>query len=161
PHGNWSGCHAVAWERHAPEFGDLARPQSSYRHSHAISLMINAHGKRFVDEGADFYNYTYAKYGREVLAQPEHFAWQVFDAKTTPYWPDTYRERAVTRVSAGTLEELAAKLEGVDAAAFLRTVREFNAAVRTDIPFNHAIKDGRGTAGVEPPKSNWANRLDT
>src|SRR5262249_29886621 len=44
---------------------------------------------------------------------------------------------------------------------FLRTVREFNAAVRTDVPFNHAIKDGRGTAGIEPPKSNWANPLDT
>ena len=24
PVGNWSGCHAVAWERNAPEFGDLA-----------------------------------------------------------------------------------------------------------------------------------------
>ncbi|HEY5637958.1 MAG TPA: FAD-dependent oxidoreductase, partial [Burkholderiales bacterium] len=24
PAGNWSGCHAVAWERNAPEFGDLA-----------------------------------------------------------------------------------------------------------------------------------------
>ena len=24
PRGNWSGCHAVGWERNAPEFGDLA-----------------------------------------------------------------------------------------------------------------------------------------
>ena len=39
---------------------------------------------RFVDEGADFRNYTYAKYGRVVLEQPEQFAWQVFDKKITP-----------------------------------------------------------------------------
>jgi tricarballylate dehydrogenase len=33
--------------------------------------------------------------------------------------------------------------------------------VRTDVPFNHAAKDGRCTVGIEPPKSNWANPLDT
>jgi tricarballylate dehydrogenase len=49
----------------------------------------------------------------------------------------------------------------VNSRGFLESVREFNAAVRTDIPFNHAVKDGRGTAGIEPPKSNWANPLDT
>ena len=48
-HGNWSGCHAVAWDRNAPEFGDLSIPESSYRHSFPLSLMINAEGKRFVD----------------------------------------------------------------------------------------------------------------
>ena len=45
--------------------------------------MINANGKRFVDEGADFRNYTYAKYGRVVLEQPGMIAWQVFDQKVT------------------------------------------------------------------------------
>jgi tricarballylate dehydrogenase len=29
------------------------------------------------------------------------------------------------------------------------------------VPFNHAIRDGRCTVGVEPVKSNWANPLDT
>jgi len=24
PYGNWSGCHAVGWDRNAPEFGDLS-----------------------------------------------------------------------------------------------------------------------------------------
>ena len=81
PYGNWSGRHAVSWERYAPEFGDLSLPESSYRHSFPLSLMINADGKRFVDEGAEFYNYTYAKYGGEVLKQPGQFAYQVFDAK--------------------------------------------------------------------------------
>ena len=161
PYGNWSGRHAVSWERHAPEFGDLNIPESSYRHSYPLSIMINADGKRFVDEGIEFYNYTYAKYGGEVLKQPEQFAWQVFDAKVRPLLRPEYGDKAVTRVVANTLEELAAKLEGVNSDGFLKTVREFNAAVKTVVPFNHAVKDGRCTVGIEPAKSNWAHPLDT
>ena len=161
PYGNWSGRHAVSWEMHAPEFGDVTRSHDPYRHSYPLSIMINAEGKRFVDEGAEFYNYTYAKYGAEVLKQPGQFAWQVFDAKVRPLLRPEYGGRHVTRAVANTLEELAAKLEGVNAEGFLKTVREFNAAVRTDVPFNHGIKDGRCTVGIEPRKSNWANALDT
>lgn len=161
PYGNWSGRHAVSWERFAPEFGDLTMPRSSYRHSYPYSLMINADGKRFVDEGADYYNYTYAKYGAEVLSQPGQFAYQLFDAKTKPLLRTTYGERQVTRIVADSLEELAAKLEDVDSEALLKTIREFNAAVMTEVPFNAGIKDGRGTKAIEPRKSNWANPLDT
>ena len=32
--------------------------------------------------------------------------------------------------------------------------------MRTDIPFNMAIKDGRCTVGLRINKSNWANTLD-
>ena len=161
PYGNWSGRHAVSWERYAPEYGDLTIPESSYRHSYPLSIMINADGKRFVDEGIEFYNYTYAKYGGEVLKQPQQFAYQVFDAKVRPLLRPEYSDKRVTRIVAKSLEELAAKLEGVDPEGFLKTVREFNAAVKKDVPFNHSIKDGRGTTGIEPPKSNWANSLDT
>lgn len=161
PYGNWSGRHAVSWERNAPEFGDLSMPESSYRHSFPLSLMINAEGKRFVDEGIEFYNFTYAKYGAEVLKQTGQFAWQVFDAKMKDLLRHPYKGKKVTKVVANTLEELATKLEGVDPEGFLKTMREFNGAVKRDIPFNPAIKDGRGTVGIEPPKSNWAHPLDT
>jgi tricarballylate dehydrogenase len=161
PYGNWSGRHAVSWERHAPEFGVVERSHEPYRHSYPLSIMINAEGKRFVDEGADFYNYTYAKYGAEVLKQTGQFAYQVFDAKVKPLLKSEYSGRNVTRFTGSTLEELATKLEGVDAQAFLNTVRAYNAAVLTDVPFNVAVRDGRGTRGISPPKSNWANTLDT
>ena len=85
--------------------------------------MVNATGKRFVDEGADFRNYTYAKYGRVVLEQPGQFAWQVFDAKVKHLLRDEYKIRQVTKVTANTLEELAEKLEGVNAEQFLKTDR--------------------------------------
>ncbi|MCL6645349.1 MAG: FAD-dependent tricarballylate dehydrogenase TcuA [Dehalococcoidia bacterium] len=158
--GNWSGCHAVQWEMNAPEFGDLAVGDQFQKHSYPFGILINAHGKRFVDEGADFRNYTYAKYGRVVLEQPGQFAWQVFDAKVKHLQRDEYRIRQVTKVTADTLEEFARKLEGVNAAQFLKTVAEYNAAVRTDVPFNPNIKDGRCTVGLEINKSNWANTID-
>jgi tricarballylate dehydrogenase len=109
PYGNWSGCHAVGWDYNAPEFGDLTVGDNFQKHSYPWGIMINAHGKRFVDEGADFRNYTYAKYGREVLNQPDQFAWQVFDAKIIPMLRDEYRIRRVTKVSANSLEELAGR----------------------------------------------------
>lgn len=161
PFGNWSGRHAVSWERYAPEFGDLSIPESSYRHSFPLSIMINAEGKRFVDEGIEFYNYTYAKYGAEVLKQTNQFAYQVFDAKAKPLLRPEYGDKNVTRIAANTLEELAEKLDGVNAEGFLKTVQEYNEAVKKDVPFDHSVKDGRSTTGIEPPKSNWAIVLDT
>jgi tricarballylate dehydrogenase len=158
--GHWSGCHAVGWDRNAPEFGDLAVGDGFQKHSYPFGIMVNARGERFVDEGADFRNYTYAKYGSVILAQPEQFAWQVFDQKTLHLLRDEYRIRQVTRVEAPTLEKLAAKLDGVDAAAFVREVERYNTAVRMDVPFDPTVKDGRGTVGLDVPKTNWAMTID-
>ena len=159
--GNWSGCHAVGWERNAPEFGDLAGGDGFQKHSYPFGIMINADGKRFVDEGADFRNYTYAKYGRVILNQPNQFAWQVFDQKVTHLLRDEYRIKRVTKVTAPTLEELVGKLEGVNPAAALAELNAWNDAVMTEVPFDPNVKDGRSTRGLTVPKSNWANRLDT
>jgi len=160
-YGNWSGGHAVGWDRNAPEFGDLAVGDQFQKHSYPFFLMINANGERFVDEGADFRNYTYAKYGREILNQPGQFAWQVLDAKVAHMKRDEYNIRQVTKVTANTLEDLAGKLEGVNAEKFLETIREYNAAVQQDIEFNPNVKDGRHTKGLALNKSNWANTIDT
>lgn len=159
--GNLSGAHATGWDLNAPPYGDLNVGDQFQKHSYIFGLLINANGKRFVDEGLDFHSFTYAKYGGEVLKQPGQFAWQVFDSKVTKLLRSEYRIKMMTKVSANTLEELAGKLEGVDANAFLETVHAYNAAVKTDVPFDHTVKDGKGTVGIEPPKSNWAQRLDT
>jgi len=161
PRGNWSGCHAVQWEMNAPEFGDLAVGDQFQKHSYPFGILINSTGQRFVDEGADFRNYTYAKYGGVVLEQPGQFAWQVFDQKVKHLLRDEYKIRQITKVAANTIEEFAQKLEGVNASAFLRTIQEWNASVHTDAPFNPNSKDGRGTRGLAVNKSNWANTIDT
>jgi len=161
PVGNWSGCHAVAWDRNAPETGDLAVGDGFQKHSYPWGVYINAEGKRFVDEGADFRNYTYAKYGRVILGQPRQFAWQVFDAKVKQQLRDEYRIRQVTKISGDTLEELVSKMEDTDQEVALETLKRYNAAVRIDTPFNPNVKDGRRTEGLDVNKSNWANTLDT
>ena len=160
PYGNWSGSHAVQWDYNAPEFGDLSIGDNFQKHSYPWGILINATGRRFVDEGADFRNYTYAKYGAVVLRQPNNFAWQVFDGKIVPMLRDEYRIKRVSKVSANTLEEFAHKLEGVDPVAFLDEIKTYNAAVKKEVRFNPNVKDGRCTVGLPINKSNWANTID-
>jgi tricarballylate dehydrogenase len=73
---------------------------------------------------------------------------------------DEYRIKRVTKARADTLEELVAKLDDVNAARALETIKVYNKAVMTEVPFNPNVKDGRGTRGLAIPKSNWANALD-
>jgi tricarballylate dehydrogenase len=160
PCGHWSGCHSVAWDINAPPYGDLTVGDQFQKHNYPFGILVNAKGERYVDEGANFHSHTYAKYGAEIIKQPGMFAWQVFDAKVSHLLRGEYRIRRVTKAQSGTLEELAAKLEGVDAQAFLRTVREFNAACRSDLAFNPNVLDGRRTTGLAIEKTNWANPLD-
>ncbi|HEX9818500.1 MAG TPA: FAD-dependent tricarballylate dehydrogenase TcuA, partial [Methylomirabilota bacterium] len=160
PWGHWSGCHSVQWDLNAPWHGDRKVGDNFQKHSYPVGIMVNLRGERFVDEGADFRNYTYVKYGRAVIGQPRRTAFQVFDQKVLDLLREEYRIREVTRAEANTFEELAGKLE-IDVAGFVKTVTEFNAAVMKDVPFNPAVKDGRGTRGLAVPKSNWAQALDT
>jgi tricarballylate dehydrogenase len=155
PYGNWSGCHAIQWDRDAPPTGDLELTNRFSRQSYPLGIVVNLDGERFVDEGADFRNYTYAKYGAAVLAQPSGVAFQVFDARSVPLLRAIdYEAPGASRVDADSLRSLAEAL-GIDAERFERTVTEFNAAI---VPgeFDPAVKDGVRTEGLAVPKSNWA-----
>jgi tricarballylate dehydrogenase len=158
PHGHWSCGHAVQWDYMSPKTGDLAIGDLYQKHSYPLGIIVNKLGKRFVDEGADLRNYTYAKYGREVLKQPERFAVQIFDSKTIPLLRDEYRIKDVTRSRANTIEQLAEELT-IDVQGLVDTVREYNAAVQEG-DFNPSVLDGKGTLGITPPKTNWALRID-
>src|ERR1035437_5692436 len=154
------GARAVDWDRKAPETGDLTVGDNFQKHSYPWGIMINANGECFLDEGSDFRNYTYAKNGRVILMQPKQFAYQVFDNKIIPMLRDEYRIKRVSKVRANTLEELVQKMEDVDPIKALTTIKEYNKAVMTDVPFYPNVKDGRGTKGLSVPKSNWANTID-
>jgi len=158
--GGWSTCHAVQWDISAPPFGDRVVLDNFQKHSYPIGIIVNLDGERFVDEGADYRNHTYAKYGREVMKQPKRTAVQIFDARTIGMVRDEYRIKQVTKVRANTLEELCQKMEGVNADRALQEIKEYNAAVQQDKPFNMAIKDGRRTVGLKVDKTNWANTID-
>jgi tricarballylate dehydrogenase len=159
PFGHWSGCHAVQWDIAAPPFGDRRVGDLFQKHSYPLGLIVNIEGERFVDEGADLRNYTYARYGREVLKQPQRVAFQLFDAKVLDNLRDEYRISQITKATSDTIEGLADAL-GIDHAGLVRTITAYNAAVQPG-DYNPAALDGKRTAGITPPKSNWALPLDT
>jgi tricarballylate dehydrogenase len=153
-YGGWSTCHAVQWDISAPPFGDRVVLDNFQKHSYPLGIIVNLNGERFVDEGADFRNHTYAKYGREVMKQPERAAVQIFDSQTIKMVRDEYRIKQVTKAESETIEELARALE-INAEGLERTVADYNAACQPG-DYNPAILDGKRTEGIAPPKSNWA-----
>ena len=159
PYGHWSGCHAVAWDLNSPPYGDRNIADLYQKHSYPLGIIVNADGERFVDEGADFRNYTYVKYGREILSQPQRAAFQIFDEKTRHLLRDEYTIPQATKVQSDTIEGLAEGL-GIDGDGLARTTEKFNAAVQEG-DFDPAVLDGKHTLGIDPPKSNWALPLDT
>jgi tricarballylate dehydrogenase len=124
--GGWSTCHAVQWDISAPPFGDRVVLDNFQKHSYPIGIVVNMKGERFVDEGADYRNHTYAKYGREVMKQPQRAAVQIFDSKTIDMVRDEYRIHQVTKATADTIEELAQKLE-INVEGLKKTVSELYA----------------------------------
>ncbi|MHB1538143.1 MAG: FAD-dependent tricarballylate dehydrogenase TcuA [Solirubrobacteraceae bacterium] len=163
PHGNWSGAHAVAWSVGSGEAGDPSTNHIFERESYPFGITINSEGVRFIDEGSDFGAYTYARYGREILRQPEQRAWQLFDARTAEHLMDEYRQRNphAAREREQSLAALAKRLSdrGADGERMLRTVAEFNDAVEESREFNPYAKDGRHTSGLAIEKTNWAQAL--
>ena len=157
-HGNWSGCHSVFFDAGAADFGDLAvlNQQKNY---FTLGIVVNLKGERFFDEGSDFRNYTYSKMGAAILKQPGGTGWQIFDSRSIAILPDEYRTPRAARFEAPTLEALAAKLDGIDRAAFLKTVQDYNGAIDDATPFNPAVRDGRRTRGLAIDKSNWARAI--
>ena len=158
-YGHWSGCHAVAWDAGAQPTGDLELTNQLTRGGYPFGILVNADGRRFVDEGADFRNYTYAKYGAEILRQPGGIAYQVFDAQSLHLLrPEEYASKGVTKVESETLRGLAKEL-GIDEDRFAATIQEFNAAI-TAGRFDPTVKDDCRTEGLEPPKSHWARPVN-
>ena len=113
-----------------------------------------------MDEGADFRNYTYAKYGERILKQPGSIAYQIFDATLRPMLrSEEYDMPGISMMTADSIEKLGGELD-IDAQQFAATVAEYNASIDTTVLFDPTVKDGRA-ARVEPLKSNWATPLQT
>jgi tricarballylate dehydrogenase len=159
--GDWSTCHSVQWDAFcANNESNRELTNRLTRGGYPLGIIVNRDGARIVDEGSDFRNYTYAKFGRSILEQPGSIAYQVFDAKQRQLLrSEEYDMPGVSVFSANTIAELAAKI-GVSESALTDTVSTFNSSIDSSRPFDPNIKDGR-RADVDPVKSNWATALDT
>jgi tricarballylate dehydrogenase len=158
--GDWSTAHSVQWDAYNPD-NESNRELTNRltRQSYPLGIIVNREGKRFLDEGADFRNYTYAKYGERILKQPDSIAFQIFDATLRPMLrKEEYDMPGISVVIADSIEELGREL-GINEKQFTTTVSEYNAAIDTSVTFDPTIKDGR-SARVDPPKSHWATPLE-
>jgi tricarballylate dehydrogenase len=96
-----------------------------------------------------------------VLEQPNHFAWQVFDAKVDDMLYAEYSFHDAHFIEADTLDELCDQMDGVDAFGSRATLDAYNIAVMDDVTFDPTSLDGKGTLGLDLAKSNWAQKIDT
>jgi len=157
PWGHWGGCHATPINAEAPDYGRRDMTDKTNRLSYTYGVMINTEGKRWVDEGADFNSYTYAKYGGAILKQPGSLIYQIFDSKVLEMLEPRYSTSVPFK--SDTLEGLVKQLK-VDHKQAVKTLNEYNAAAGHG-KFNPIALDGLHTEGIEPAKTNWAQKLDT
>jgi tricarballylate dehydrogenase len=150
--GDARDCHAVAIDARAPKYdgGIVTRLDCV-----SLGIVVNVHGDRFYDEGEDFWPKRYAIWGSLVARQPGQTAFSIIDAKAVgKFMPSVFPP-----VAAGSLRELAGLL-GLPSGKLEATVAAYNAAVRPGT-FDHASLDDCRTEGLTPPKSHWAQRIDT
>ncbi|RFU73808.1 tricarballylate dehydrogenase [Trichoderma arundinaceum] len=172
--GNWSGCHSVAWDANAPSHEGNREVSNEFTKSgYPLGIMVNRNGERFVDEGLDMRNYTYAIFGKAILNQPGNIAFQVYDSQTIPWLRlEEYRDGIVEKITAATLPELVDQCvhHGLtNPYNLMDTITTYNEAViqhRQENPaasWNPAVKDGLSTlsriASLPLAKSNWATTI--
>lgn len=172
--GNYSGCHSTCWDAGSPRNGgDRVLTNQFTKSGYPLGLMLNCDGGRFVDEGLDLRNYTYAIFGVEVLKQPSGKAFQIWDAEGAKWLrKEEYADDVTTNIRADSLEALADKLAQrglTNQNKFVDTIVEYNDAVEAftkenpNKPFNPAEKDGLSTQSSSKKlvlaKSNWARSL--
>jgi tricarballylate dehydrogenase len=123
-------------------------------------IVVNRHGQRFFDEGAESFDETFERFAYEIFRHQEQTAFFVGDRTTVGIENvELIMMTDLEPITAETVAGLAAAL-GLDPAALERTVAEYNAAVGPG-EFDPGTRDGKATVGLEPPKSNWAFPLDS
>jgi tricarballylate dehydrogenase len=152
PIGDPRQCHAIAVDARAPRFdgGIVTRLDSL-----PFGIVVNRHAERFYDEGEDAWPKRYAIWGRLIAAQPDQIAYSIVDGKAHgAFMPSVFPPKA-----AGSIRELAGLLD-LPAEQLETTVAAFNQAIRPGT-FNRAALDDCRTDGLTPPKSHWAQPIDT
>src|SRR5437867_4228616 len=157
PHGQWTGCHSTPIDAGAPAYGDRKLTDKTNRLSYPYGVLVNGKGRRFFDEGEDFQFYTYAKLGGIILGEPSGVGYQIFDSKVTHLLEGRYKTGKP--FTSDSLKDLVAQLP-LDRAACAQTLEAYNAALEGGT-FDPTVRDGLQTKGLDLPKSNWAQRLDT
>jgi tricarballylate dehydrogenase len=128
-------------------------------YGYPYGIVVNRHGRRFFDEGADSFDSTFEKLGYEIWANQEQQAYFVGE-KAILDWPHVADIMLTDQppVEAATIEDLAGAFR-LDPEALAATVAQYNAAIQPG-ETDRTIRDGKCTVGIDPPKSNWATPIE-
>jgi tricarballylate dehydrogenase len=151
--GQWDSFHAEPVD---PRSGDAEALVMVFPYG----ILVNRDGLRFTDEGRGTIDETYEGLARAVWRQPGGIAYFITDQQHLSV--EAWKRGLLTSVrpiEASTLDDLATAT-GIPAGTLRRTVEEFNASAPAGT-FDWHQPDGLATAGLEPPKSNWAVPLTT
>ena len=119
-----------------------------------LGIVVNKNGERYYDEGEDFWPMRYAIWGRLVAQQPDQISYVFIDSKTL----DRFMPSVFPPVKGNTIAEVAEQFN-LPVDRVQATVDEYNRAVQPG-KFDHTIQDDCKTAGLTPPKTHWALRID-
>lgn len=159
--GQWDEYHPLPADPRTSEAGLMTF--AAVMQTVPYSVLVNVDGQRFMDEGADSMDQLYDIVGRSVQQQPGQSAFAIFDEKVHAipgYSKAVSKDLVEEPFRADSIQELATML-GLDPSALETTLGEFNAATSVEgAGYNPTAKDGVATSGLEPPKSNWARRID-
>ena len=155
PAGQWGDYHSAVIDARSPaiECGVTAL------YNFQMGIIVDGQGKRFLDEGEDFRDHTYVKFGKAIIEQAGGSAFCIFDQQMVQREEFARAWRPVgPPIEAASIRELATALS-ISPEQLVRTVDDYNRAVQPGA-FDLDRLDGKHTDGVTPAKSNWAMRLE-
>ena len=154
PAGQWGDYHSAVIDARSPvvECGVTAL------YNFQMGIMVDGQGRRFLDEGEDFRDHTYVKFGKAITEQAGGRAYCIFDQQMFQREEFARAWRPVgPAIEAKSIGELASELS-IPRGQLEETVHAYNQAVRPGVLDLDRL-DGKGTQGLTPPKSNWAMPL--
>lgn len=153
PAGDWKGMHIEPVDARSRESAPVVLV-------YPYGIVVDALGRRFVDEGAGLMHETWEDLARRIhFETPGSIAWSVHDAALLDI--DGYQRAIRSEVAplrADSVAELGARAGIANLEA---TVARYNAAASADpVRFDPYRADGLAAdASLSPPKSNWARPL--
>lgn len=151
--GEEKGFHAVAVDARSPAFdGGIATRIDAV----PFGVVLDKYGHRFYDEGEEIWPKRYAIWGRLIAEQPDQIAYAIWDSRVNEnFLPPMYKP-----VSSETLDGVARSL-GLDVEAVVKTVATYNESISPGGTFDPTRLDDCHTVGLSPPKSHWAQSIDS
>lgn len=155
--GDFSDAHCTPIDARSPGFGDPKLTDKTARYSWMYGILVNLHGKRFVDEGEDLGGVVYAKLGKIILRQQGSTAVQIFDRKSKNLLEKRYSTMEPQFI--GKVTDVATGM-GIPTDELVNTIRNYNSACSDEYgKFKPGELDGLSTRDIIPPKSNWATPI--